>query len=613
MTPDLNPAGALQSIHPGLRRLIFEQGWRALSPIQERAIPIILSGEDSVIEAPTAGGKTEAVLFPTLTRAAQAPVDSVRILYLAPLRALLNNLEMRGERYAGACGLYAFKWHGDVGQREKVLALRTPPQLLLTTPESLEAILLLKAEWRAFFAGLQCVIIDEAHNFAAGDRGGHLVSLVERVSRATDPEAVQRIALSATIGNPEGMLKWLSGSSRQPGVRVHVPSQSKQRDFEIAFFDEEADTEETPPAERAAWRQFKALRGVLLGKKAIVFEGSRRKTEALAKAFSTYNARTPREQVRVRTHHSAVSRFYREEAERLIQVSREEGLNAIISTSTLELGIDIGALDLVCQMGALASPSAFLQRVGRTGRRPGKPQVFRGYCTTVDDLILLVATVLLGIRGCSESLRFNRKAYHLLAHQCLCLILQEHGLEATKLWGMLEHAHCFSGITRAEYDALIAHMIEQDYLFKADGLLAIGELGEKTFLGAGWKRLFAVFETGALYEVYHQKESVGTLDARFVESLEPPFHFVLAGRLWLAEQVDIKRHRVLARRTSAGDAPRWYNFGGPAGSVRNCPGGWKVASWGDSARLSDAGRAGGARGRETSGAGGRLVVGADLS
>jgi len=120
----------LERLHPGLQQWIKEQNWNGLRPIQHAALDPILAGESCVIEAPTAGGKTEAVLFPSLTRAAQAPGRSVQILYIAPLRALLNNLETRGERYAQCCGLHAFKWHGDVSQSSKVASLTNPPHLL---------------------------------------------------------------------------------------------------------------------------------------------------------------------------------------------------------------------------------------------------------------------------------------------------------------------------------------------------------------------------------------------------------------------------------------------------------------------------------------------------
>ena len=147
----LKQTSIMRMIHPGLQKLIIEESWGGFKPIQQEAIPAILKGDDCIIEAPTAGGKTEAVLFPTLTRAAQHKRPSVQILYLAPLRALLNDIELRAKKYAEASGLQCFKWHGDVGQKKKIDELSNPSQLLLTTPESLEAILLRKAGWHRFF------------------------------------------------------------------------------------------------------------------------------------------------------------------------------------------------------------------------------------------------------------------------------------------------------------------------------------------------------------------------------------------------------------------------------------------------------------------------------
>lgn len=565
----------LPLLHPGLQRwLRHEAGWPELSPVQRVAIPAILQGQDCIVEAPTAGGKTEAVLFPTLTRAADErrrdPSGTVRVLYLAPLRALLNNLEGRGEKYAELCGLRAFKWHGDVGQKEKVAAFLDPPDLLLTTPESMEAILLRKADWQDVFAALSIVIIDEAHNFAAGERGGHLLCLLERLAEATGRN-VQRVALSATLGNPGAMLEWLAGAGRPSGVRLAVPATAPvRRDFRIHLFDEAADGEATPAHERANYRRFSTLCDLVAGDegggsaRSLVFVGSRRSAESWAKAFGQANEALPLgRRLNVRTHHSAVSRFFREEAESLIQVASEDGLHAILSTSTLELGIDIGELRQVIQMDALASPSSFLQRVGRTGRRPGRPQLFRGLVCKVEDLLLQAATVSLGLQGRSEALLLPRRAFHLLAHQLLCLSLQTFGIAPDRAWDIFRKAHCFSGITHEQFDQLVEHMVREDYLRLVDGHLVVGEMAEKNYLHSNWRRLFAVFDSAPLYEVVHGRTPIGTLDAKFVEGLEEPFYFVLGGKLWRTEGIDPTARLVQASPSHDGHAPAWVNFGGP--------------------------------------------------
>ncbi len=560
----LNQTEVIELIHPGLKKLIFEKGWTSgLTDIQLKAIPEILSGEDCLIEAPTAGGKTEAVLFPAFTRATRKTAKSVQVLYLAPLRALLNDIELRANEYAEVCGLHCFKWHGDVSQRNKINAFTYPSQILLTTPESLEAILLRKAGWQYFFSDLQSIIIDEAHNFAGVDRGSHLISLLERLESKTEKKP-QRIAVTATIGNPGEMLKWLSGSRRSPGR--HIAAESiikKEQDFLIHYFYDEflADGSEI----QAAYKRLIFLYNSIPGKKSLVFGGSRTNCESIASAIIKYNSiRSRGIPVKVRTHHSSVSRHYREEAESRIKIKNdlESGIDGIISTSTLELGIDIGELDQIIQLDSLSSSGSFLQRVGRTGRRKGKPQYFRGLILKEEDLVLLSAVVNLGIKKISENLDFPKRSLHILAHQLICLSLQNNGISPVAAWQILSAAYCFSEIPENQFSDLVSYMITNDFLRDVDGELVVGDETEKQFLGSGWKKLFAVFDTGPLYEVFSEKKHVGNLDSAFVESLDAPFLFVLGGLEWEAYKVKTETHQVFAKKTKAGNAPRWVTFHG---------------------------------------------------
>lgn len=543
----------LARLHPGLARRIVAKGWSELKPVQRAAAPAILAGDDVVIEAPTAGGKTESVLFPSLTVAAglpRGPGVGVRILYLAPLRALLNDLETRAKEYAEACGLHAFKWHGDVEASRKLAELKTPPELLLTTPESLEAILLRRAERQLFFRSLRVVIVDEAHNFAAGDRGGHLVCLLERLGRYTERRP-QRIALTATIGNPDELLRWICGQGGA-GKPLRVPGGAPERDFRLDFF-----PGETGPADELA-----ALHRGLPGYRSLIFVRSRRRAEETAKVLALLDDGASR-RLEVRTHHGSVSRYFREEAERLIRLASEDGIDALLSTTTLELGIDLGDLDRVFQLGSVASSSALLQRIGRTGRRPGRPQFLRCLATEDEEVPLLAATLELALERRAECLRFPARAFHLLAHQLLCLALETHALDPRAAWELLAKADCFRGIRRSEAGQLIQAMAEKGY-FRIDGeRLVPGEQAEKEFLGQNYRRLFAVFESLPLYDVLHQRQQVGTLDSGFAATLTAPFLFVLAGRLWSADRIDHERRTIEASPARAGLAPKWSTFGGP--------------------------------------------------
>ncbi len=556
----MKKSNVVELIHPGLQKLIQEKGWKSgLTDIQHKAIPTIFNCEDCIIEAPTAGGKTEAVLFPTLTRAARNKTNSVQVLYLAPLRALLNDIELRAIEYSEACGLHCFKWHGDVSQKEKINEFNYPSQVLLTTPESLEAILLRKAGWHLFFSGLQTVIIDEAHNFASVDRGSHLITLIERLESKLD-YSPQRIAVTATIGNPDDMLKWLAGTRREIGKRIFVElSTEKKKDYQVLFH-------YTQGKElQASYRRLMYLYDLLPQKKSLIFAGSRTNSESIASAINQLSSLNPRSiPVKVRTHHSSVSKYYREEAEEKIKIKNdlESGIAGIISTSTLELGIDIGQLDQAIQLDSISSSSAFLQRVGRTGRRSDKSQFFRGLSVREDDLLLLTSVVSLGLKLISENLHFPQKAFHILAHQLICLSLQNNGISPKQAYQILSGSYCFSHITEVQFDELISFMISIDFLRDVDGELVVGGSTEKYFLGSNWQKLFAVFDSGPLYEVYDGKKHIGNLDSAFVESLEIPFLFVLGGLEWKAYKVKTESHKVFAKKTEAGNAPRWVTFQG---------------------------------------------------
>jgi ATP-dependent Lhr-like helicase len=535
----------LQKLHPQLQAFVREK-WKGLTDIQEKAFDPIYNGLSCTIEAPTSGGKTEAVLFPLLSRIKPDKHSGFKVLYIAPLKALLNDLAIRVVPYAKKCYMDAFKWHGDVSQDQKVQQMVFPSDILLTTPESIEAILLRKPNWKEVFASLETVVIDEAHYFANTERGSHLVSLLERIDDEIKKKP-QRIAVTATIGNPEDLLQWILGD-RANGLSIRVDTKNtKERDFLIHYFNE--DGQGLQPK----------LYQLLGRKKSIVFERSRSDTEDTAARINDFNRLTnSHNHIKVATHHSSISKLWREQAEERIKQKSESSLDAIISTSTLELGIDIGELDQVIQIGGLNSPGSFLQRVGRTGRRPGKPQYFRGLCADEEELLLLAACVSLGWKRTSESILFPNRAFHILAHQVICLCLQKMGATAEEIWQILSKASCFSKITSDEFRMLIDYMVENDYLRSVGrGALLTGAKTEEVFLRANWKRLFAIFDTSPMYNVVDGKKLIGTLDFGFAQTLKLPFVFVLGGQEWNALKLDHEMQQVLVEKNKTGKAPKW--------------------------------------------------------
>jgi ATP-dependent Lhr-like helicase len=204
-----------QELHPAIQHHIVNSlEWKTLRPLQEQAVDPILRGEHVILLAPTAGGKTEAAIFPILSRMLTEDWSGLSVLYVCPIKALLNNLEPRLREYAELVGRRVGIWHGDVRPAARKRILDDPPDLLLTTPESIEVMLTsTKTDHRKLFADLQAVIVDEMHAFAGDDRGWHLLSVVERLRYIADRD-IQRLGLSATVGNAEELLTWLSGSSK---------------------------------------------------------------------------------------------------------------------------------------------------------------------------------------------------------------------------------------------------------------------------------------------------------------------------------------------------------------------------------------------------------------
>ena len=212
---------ALDRLHPVVvHHIVNSLGWQSLRALQDKAAGPVLDGADALLLAPTAGGKTEAAVFPLLTAMEEQRWSGLSVIYICPLKALLNNLLPRLENYTGWLGRRAAIWHGDVTAPARQRILREPPDVLLTTPESLEAMLIsLKVEHGRLFTDLRAIVVDEVHAFAGDDRGWHLLAVLERLTRVAG-RPIQRIGLSATIGNPMKMLEWLQGSGR--GLRSGV-------------------------------------------------------------------------------------------------------------------------------------------------------------------------------------------------------------------------------------------------------------------------------------------------------------------------------------------------------------------------------------------------------
>jgi ATP-dependent Lhr-like helicase len=501
----------VERLHPTLRYVIASNlGWMQLRPVQEGAIPPILDGATTVVVAPTAGGKTEAAMLPLLSRVLDERWAPISIVYVAPLRALLNDLGQRIGDLAAHVGLSVAIWHGDTNQLERRRIVADPPDVLLTTPESLEVLLSLASDARrSLLSSLRVMVIDEAHAFYGSDRGTHLLALIERLQHFAAHD-LQRIALSATVGNPEDLLRWLVGTSRRAASLVTIARAADRSEaFEVCYREGLAGV--ATEIERFA------------REKVIVFCRTRSDVEELAHALTS--ADRP-----AWAHHSALSRRSREDAEIAF---RESAYGALVATSTLELGIDIGDLDRVVQVDAPQTVSAVLQRLGRTGRRGG-PASMTFVPTNGEQLALAIALLMLHRRGWVEPLVPPWRPFPILAQQILATILQHGGIARTDLVASLSTNAAFARITLPEIDAIVDHLLSEDVLETIDGSLGLGETGERRYGHRSFMDLASVFTSSQSVTVQCGDREIGTLDRWFIDDMlaRDRSSFLLSGQAW---------------------------------------------------------------------------------
>lgn len=531
---------AFESLHPGLQyHLANTLRWKGLRPTQAAAVEPILAGRDSLVLAPTAGGKTEAAIFPLLSRMASEEWQGVSILYVCPLRALLNNLQPRIDGYCQWLGRTAAVWHGDVSQSARQRILGARPDILLTTPESLEAMLVsTKVDPRMLFSGLQAIVVDEIHAFAGDDRGWHLLGVLERLSRIAGRE-LQRIGLSATVGNPQELLDWLQGSftSRQMTlVAPEVGSSPTAPEITVDYVGSLAN----------AATVIAALHS---GEKRLAFVESRRQAEELGSALRELGIETY-------ISHSSLSATERRRSEAAFAEARD---TVIVATSTLELGIDVGDLDRVIQIGSTRTVASFLQRLGRTGRRLGSTRNCLFLCIDDESLLLAAGMLKRWSDGWVEPIEPPAHPRHIAAQQLMALCLQEHRITTTARqdwWGDLP-------IFDDTADAILENLIAEGY-FEPDGpFLHIGPEAERRFGRRYFSDLTAVFTAPPEFLVLAGRVEVGTVGTDLLtQEVDGPRVLLLGGRSWKVTHVDWDRRHCFVEAADGGGQAKWSGMSG---------------------------------------------------
>ncbi|MCU7844680.1 MAG: DEAD/DEAH box helicase [Candidatus Thiodiazotropha sp. (ex Monitilora ramsayi)] len=546
-----------------IQKWIWEAGWSELRDAQERAVAPILAGDrDVIIAAATAAGKTEAAFLPILTRMLQQQALSC-VLYISPLKALINDQWDRLEGLCETLEIPVIPWHGDISGSKKKRFLKEPRGILLITPESLEALLMNHGHGLAgIFAGLSYIVVDELHAFLGTERGKQLQSLMHRVEFALK-RPVPRIGLSATLGDmglaatylrlnadnnhPEMDIIVSKDSSQELQVQVKgyvklPPQLSDQEILTKQNAGHEVKLEETlsPAMLRVADHLFSNLRG----QNNLIFPNSRAQVELYADLLRRQSERNrvPNE---FWPHHGSLSKEIRSEAETALK--QKEKPASAVATTTLELGIDIGAVKSIAQIGPAPSVASLRQRLGRSGRRKGEPAVLRCYCleseldpqSTISDLlheglIQSIAQIRLLVQSWYEPPLVHGLHLSTLIQQLLSAIAQYGGLTAAMAWQLLCDRGPFKGLSQSKFAQLLRSLGEREVLVQdSSGLLLHGPLGEKFISHYSF---YAAFASEEEFRLVTEGKSLGSLP--ITRPLELNSYLIFAGHRWRVTQVD---------------------------------------------------------------------------
>ncbi len=543
-----------QSVDHHIGKTLFkDMGWRGLRKLQSNAYDEITLGKNALLTAGTASGKTEAALLPVLSVLmsdeslcnSQTPV----MIYCAPLKALINDIYTRIKKLTSRTRLNTFCWHGDISAKEKKAALQSA-SIIVTTPESLEGMLISsKIDHKSFFRNLRFILIDELHALINGPRGAQLSSLVERLNAISEHD-IQKIAMSATIGNPEEVLQWIQGGSERETVHIDDSKSGKKmlmirkKSLETLLSDVE---------------KMLATHG-----KGIVFTASKQEAEILNHYFT-------RKGLRCLLHHGSIGKFIREETEDTFKNHPDYKL--MIATTTLEMGIDIGDVAYVFFYSVPRSAASFMQRLGRAGRKTGiaKSLIYvetelENERKLLNEHLHLFANIQLLIDNTVEPIDMIDFYPQILAHQIISMILSQGCIRFSEL-SILKDAYCFRGIGHVDLNSLLQSLHKEGYINIRGDEIRMGSLGNNLFSGSGIGEFVSVFDAGKTYKVLYGKKDIGQIHYATISSQKKlegagfSQRFILAGKAWKVIQSDPFKRILQVIPTDKGVKPMWLGKG----------------------------------------------------
>lgn len=550
---------------PFIQDYIYRNRWEELRGIQVAAAEVIFDTDDNLLlSSGTASGKTEAAFLPVLTQLWENPSASVGVLYLSPLKALINDQFLRLEELLEEADIPVTKWHGDASQAAKKRLVKSPRGVMQTTPESLES-LMMRNSSNAYrlFSDLRYVIIDEVHYFMDNDRGLQLLSLLERLSRLIGFHP-RRIGLSATLGDCTNAEAWLNTSTGRGCITPMVEEKGRLLRLSVRFFPIK---EKIPNSDSKVLLQsyYNYLYESTHGKRCILFSNSKGEVEENIAHLKQISEKTHGGDCYL-VHHANISPALREFAEQRMKSGELPVCTG--ATVTLELGIDLGHLERIVQTGCPLTVSGLVQRLGRTGRRGGAaemrfafrwdmslpPNVF--YKEINWDFVMCIAMILLYTEErWIEPMYLPKLPYSLLYHQTMSIMAANGSVQPKELARQVLTLGVFRNVSKEDYLLLLRHLLESGQLERdEEGALLIGEKGEAAVNNY---EFLAVFSVPQEYSVRCNSEEIGTVQSPF----PPRSQFALAGQAWEVVELDKQERRIYVKHINGISANMWQDVG----------------------------------------------------
>ncbi|MBQ8689204.1 MAG: DEAD/DEAH box helicase [Clostridia bacterium] len=560
-----------------IKEYIYSHGWSELRDIQLAAADVIFNTDSNLLlSSSTASGKTEAAFFPIIADIVENPpeVPSVSVLYIAPLKSLINDQFYRLDELLDGVGIPLTHWHGDVGQSHKTKLLKNPQGILQITPESLESMIINRSnDIPRIFGALRYIVIDEIHALIGADRGNQVICLLSRLARLIGYNP-RRVGLSATLGDLSLAAEWLgAGSGRDTAAPVppRVPLKWRLGLEHFYVQDQNENQGEGAHKDRGGRASLDAgyefLYDAVYGKKALVFSNSREETEYVTATLRQIARHRGDDDIFL-IHHGNLSASLREDAE-LKMKDDTSGAVVTCATVTMELGIDIGKLERVAQVGSPTTVAGFLQRLGRSGRRGSPPEMIMVYREETPlpnaplpeiipwELLRGIAIIeLYSSERFIEPPKIRKMPLSLAFHQTLSTIASLGELSPKALAERVLSLPPLSELPKEIYRSLLVSMINSDYieLTEQKGLI-IGLAGEKI---TNSYKFYAVFKDSEDYTVRCDSEEIGTI----TNPVPVGDRFALAGRVWEVKEVDVPRRLIFVKAVEGKMEISWPGDGG---------------------------------------------------